>query len=125
MYAGFLPLNESFLKGVVKIGNDSYINLGVHANFRNISCVHACKVACSVHAPMSFYSYLPLFRGPVGGVKLKKNVKMFFWQIPDLVLGKVRKNQRPSSHRFCAIAKTLRGGPPRPPPIGDRVNKGG
>ena len=69
MYAGFLPLNESFLKGVVKIGNDSYMNLGVHANFRNISCVHVCKVACSVHAPMSFYSYLPLFRGPVGGVK--------------------------------------------------------
>ena len=50
---------------------------------------------------------------------------MFFWQIPDLVLGKVRKNQRPSSHRFCAIAKTLRGGPPRPPPIGDRVKQAG
>ena len=34
---------------------------------------------------------------------------MFFWQIPDLVLGKVRKNQHPSSHRFFAITKTLRG----------------
>ena len=55
------------MKGVMKIENDSYINLGVHAKFWNISCVHARKVACSVHAPMSLYSYLPLFRGPVGG----------------------------------------------------------
>ena len=27
--------------------------------------------------------------------------------MPDLVLGKVRKNQRPSSHRFFAIAKEI------------------
>jgi len=41
------------LRGVMKIGNDHYIELGMHANFQNISCVHASTVACSVHAPMS------------------------------------------------------------------------
>ena len=40
-------------------------------------------------------------------LKKLKNIN-FFLQMPDLVLGKVRKNQCPSSHRFCAIAKTLR-----------------
>ena len=51
MYAGFLPLNKSFLKVVVKIENDYFINLSVHAYFWNISCMHACTVACSVHVP--------------------------------------------------------------------------
>ena len=32
--------------------NASYVNLGIHANFHNISCVHACTVACSVHAQL-------------------------------------------------------------------------
>ena len=57
---------------------------------------HAC-----MHAPMSFYSYLPLFKG-----KIKKHIKIGF--------GKSQKNQRASSHCFCAIAKTLKGGPLRP-----------
>ena len=34
----------------MEIGNDHYANLGMHANFQNILCVHACTVAFSVHA---------------------------------------------------------------------------
>ena len=64
--------------------------------------------------------WVHVFRGPVGGIKYK-NFMTFFQHLLNLVLGKF---EGPSYHGSLSNHKNAEGGgPPRPNPMGDRVNQ--